>query len=158
MNVSFRCPHCDELSRAELSPGLAELACSHCHASWPVAADAVTARGVQKCLICPDAELFIRKDFSQPLGVAIVVAAAVISSIFWYFRMPVWTYVVLFAAAVLDLVLYFTVGNLLQCYRCQAQYRDIPGIDEHHAFELETHEKYRQQKIRLAEHAAHKPG
>ena len=91
---------------------------------------------------------------SQKLGVAIVVAGFVISSVFWYYRMPLWTYGVLFATALIDVVLYFTVGNVLHCYRCQAQYRGVPGLENHGGFDLETHEKHRQQKIRLAEAAA----
>jgi hypothetical protein len=58
---------------------------------------------------------------------------------------------VLFATALIDVILYFAVGNVLQCYRCQAQYRGIPGLENYTGFNLETHEKHRQQKIRLAE-------
>jgi hypothetical protein len=93
--------------------------------------------------------LFVRKDFSQRLGVAIVVAGFLISSVFWYYRMPLWTYGVLFATALIDVVLYLTVGNVLQCYRCHAQYRGLPGLEHHQPFNLETHEKHRQQRIRL---------
>ena len=75
----------------------------------------------------------------------------VVSSIFWYYRMPLWTYGVLFATALIDVVLYLTVGNVLQCYRCQAQYRDVPGLETHEPFDLETHEKHRQQAARLAQ-------
>jgi hypothetical protein len=67
--------------------------------------------------------------------------------------MPIWTYGVLFATALIDVVLYFTVGNLLQCYRCQAHYRGIPGLEDREPFNLETHEKHRQQKIRLEQSA-----
>ena len=106
-----------------------------------------------RCLVCSSTELFIRKDFSQRLGVTIVVAGIVVSSVFWEYRMPYWTYGVLFATALIDVVLYFTVGNVLQCYRCQAQYRGVPGSENHGGFDLETHEKYRQQRARLAERA-----
>ena len=44
---------------------------------------------------------------------AIVVLGFVVSSVFWYYRMPLWTYGVLFATALIDVVLYLTVGNLL---------------------------------------------
>ena len=77
----------------------------------------------------------------------------VVSSIFWYYRLPLWTYGVLFATALIDVVLYLTVGNVLHCYRCQAQYRGIPGLENHEPFDLETHEKHRQQLIRLGQHA-----
>jgi hypothetical protein len=67
--------------------------------------------------------------------------------------MPLWTYGVLFATALIDVVLYLTVGNVLQCYRCHAQYRGLPGLEHHQPFNLETHEKHRQQRIRLQQQA-----
>ena len=113
----------------------------------------MTAQRVTRCLVCPSTELFVRKDFSQKLGVGIVVCGFIISSIFWYYRMPFWTYGVLFATALIDVILYVLVGNVLHCYRCQAQYRGVPGLDNHEPFSLETHEKHRQQQIRLKQQA-----
>jgi predicted nucleic acid-binding Zn ribbon protein len=153
MNVAFRCPHCDRTSEVKLAADAREMTCPRCNAAWPIP-EGTTAEGkLWQCFICPSTELFIRKDFSQSLGIAIVVAGIVLSSAFWAYRMPFWTYAVLFTTAAIDVVLYFTVGNLLQCYRCQAQYRDVPGLENHGGFDLETHEKHRQQKIRLAQHA-----
>ena len=154
MNVAFRCPHCHELNHAEFGPETAEIACSHCHQTWPTTgAIQINTQNdkLLRCLVCPSTELYIRKDFSQSLGIGIVVAGIVLSSIFWAYHKPFWTYAVLFATALIDVVLYFAVGNLLQCYRCQAQYRGIAGLENHTGFDLETHEKHRQQKIRLAE-------
>ena len=68
-----------------------------------------------------------------------------------------WTYAVLFATALIDVVLYLAVGNLLQCYRCQAQYRGLGGLEGHQPFDLETHEKHRQQTIRLKQAASSPP-
>ena len=72
---------------------------------------------------------------------------------------PVWispiiwtTFAVLFVSAAVDFVLFFTVKNLLQCYRCHCEYRGVAGIDQFAPFSLETHEKYRQQAARMAEH------
>lgn len=152
MNVTFRCPNCHRVAAAELD-GAAEIACSACQTKWTLPADAFAEGKVVRCVICPSDELYLRKDFSQAVGVAIVVFGFVVSSVFWYWRMPMWTYGVLFATALIDVVLYLTVGNLLQCYRCQAQYRGVAGIDTHQPFDLETHEKHRQQLIRLAQHS-----
>ena len=153
MNITFRCPYCQELARVEFHAAPSEVACPHCQARWPAAGGVDATGKVTRCLICPSTELFVRKDFSQPLGVAIVAAGFVVSSIFWYYRMPLWTYGVLFATALIDVILYVTVGNLLQCYRCQAQYRGVPGLDEREPFDLDTHEKHRQQKMRLKQQA-----
>jgi ribosomal protein S27E len=157
MNVTFRCPHCDNIGDVDFDQSTREIACPHCQAKWPIPPGSTTGGQLAQCLICPSTELFVRKDFSQSLGVTIVVVGAVVSSIFWYLRMPLWTYGVLFATALIDVVLYFTVGNLLQCYRCQAQYRGVPGLEDREPFDLETHEKHRQQKIGLQQAAkAHK--
>jgi len=153
MNVTFRCPHCDNIGSADFDQAATEIACPHCQAKWPVPPGAMAGGTLAQCIVCPSTELFVRKDFSQSLGVAIVVAGVVVSSIFWYLRMPLWTYGVLFATALIDVVLYVTVGNLLQCYRCQAQYRGVPGLENHEPFDLETHEKHRQQRIRLEQSA-----
>jgi hypothetical protein len=153
MNVTFRCPRCDKTERADFAAASSEIECPNCEARWSIPAGAVSGEGLAQCLICPSTELFVRKDFSQPLGVAIVVVGIVVSSVFWAYHMPYWTYGVLFATALIDVVLYLTVGNVLQCYRCEAQYRGVPGLESHGGFDLETHEKHRQQRIRLAERA-----
>jgi hypothetical protein len=147
MNVTFRCPHCGHLARVEVGVGEPDFACPHCQAKWPITPDAA-AENLPRCLVCPSTELFTRKDFSQRLGVAIVIVGVIVSSVFWAWRMPLWTYGVLFATALVDVVLYLTVGNVLECYRCHAQYRGAVGTG-HEPFDLETHEKHRQQKIRM---------
>ena len=147
MNVTFRCPHCEQLARVEVEASGRGLGCPHCQAQWAFSND--SPERVTRCLLCPSTELFVRKDFSQPLGIAIVVIGFVASSIFWYWRMPLWTYAVLFGTALIDVILYLTMGDLLECYRCRAQYRNVQGLGDHPSFNLETHEKHRQQRIRL---------
>ena len=150
MNVVFRCTQCDQTVDAALAGDTRQISCPRCQATSPIPADAIASDGhVAHCLFCPSTELFIRKDFSQPLGVTIVVIGIIASSAFWAYHMPYWTYGVLFATALIDVVLYLLVGNVLQCYRCQAQYRDVPGLEQHGGFDLETHEKHRQQRLRL---------
>ena len=56
----------------------------------------------------------------------------------------------LFATALVDVVLYLIVPDALMCYRCGAQYRMAEGMSRHGAFNLETHERHRQQVARLA--------
>jgi hypothetical protein len=155
MNATFVCPQCNERVRTEITLALGDLACPQCAAKWPVSASAIADGKLWQCLVCPSDELFVRKDFSQSLGIGIVVAGIVVSSIFWAYRMPFWAYAVLFTTALLDVVVYFAVGNLLECYRCQAQYRGVPGLENHGGFDLETHEKHRQQRIRLAQQVRH---
>lgn len=151
MKVAFACPKCDETTQVECDSATNALVCSHCHYELPTPQDALAGDKIDRCLCCGSHELFIRKDFSQRLGVAIIAIGFIASTITWAYYWRIATYCILFGSALLDVVLYFTVGNVLECYRCHAQYRDLPGLDRYEAFSLEVHEKHRQQAIRLKE-------
>ncbi len=149
MNVTFACPGCQESSRADVESETTHLDCSHCSAQLPIDAGTLSPEGLRQCLVCGSPELFVRKDFPQRLGVGLVVIGFIASSIAWSQYMTLLTFAILFATALIDVVLYLIVGEALVCYRCQAQYRMVPGMERHGAFSLETHEKHRQQAARL---------
>lgn len=153
MQITFPCPRCEKTDVADWSPGEEQLPCGHCGLVLRVPTDAWQDGRLVRCLACPSHDLFVRKDFPQRLGVAIVVMGFVLSSIAWYFYQPLWAFGFLFATALVDVVLYLVMGDAINCYRCGAQYRDVPDIERYRAFDLETHERYRQEKIRLAERA-----
>ena len=50
---------------------------------------------------------------------------------------------VLLAAAVADFVLYVIVPKITVCYRCRAEFRDVPLNPEHGGYELAVGEKYK---------------
>jgi hypothetical protein len=81
--------------------------------------------------------------------VALVVIGFVGSSIAWFNYQVLLTFGILFATALVDLVLYIVMGESLTCYRCHSQYRGFEEIERHGAFDLETHERYRQMAARL---------
>lgn len=148
MNVTFVCRECERTGRVECDSTTEEVVCPHCRVVFAVAPGTVHAERVDECVICGCRELFVRKDFSQRLGITIVAIGFVLSSIAWGMHLIFWTYGILFATALIDVVLYLTVGNLLQCYRCSAIYRGLSELGEHATFDLETHEKFRQQAAR----------
>jgi len=149
MNVSYACPQCNRTVRRELAGDDAVLECPHCGGTLAAPAGAVDEGGVNRCLVCPGTDLFVRKDFPQRLGLLIVVAGFIASSIAWYYYRPLWTYAILLGTVLIDVVLYVFVRDSLMCYRCGAQYRGVRELDEHKAFNLETHERYRQEAARL---------
>ena len=151
MNVNFACPRCEQSARVEVAIDAADFACPHCAAQIEVLEGAVEDGKLRRCLVCPCEDLFVRKDFPQRLGVGLVVVGLAGSTIAWGYRMPEIAYAILFGTALLDLGLYMMVGNALVCYRCNAHYRFLEGIDRYAPFDLETHERYRQQAARLAE-------
>jgi hypothetical protein len=157
VNVTFACPHCDAASRTEFTAETRELPCPHCQKPVVPPQDAVEGRRVRRCLVCPSTDLYVRKDFPQVIGVSLVGVGIVGSSIAWYYSDLYWTFGILFATALIDVVLYTLVGDALMCYRCNAQYRGVEEIESHGQFDLETHEKYRQLAARVNESGSHKP-
>src|SRR6185369_5856976 len=96
--------------------------------------------------ICPNCgcrDLFIRKDFPQKLGMAIVVVAGVAFLVLAAWRQSFYLgAAVLVAACVIDAALFFFVPKITVCYRCRAEFRDRPINPEHGGFDLATGEKY----------------
>jgi hypothetical protein len=152
MNVTYPCPKCEAVNRAEVSAATKVLCCEHCHQELQIPSDAIDANaGLHRCLACPSTDLFVRKDFPQGLGVAIVTVGLLASCVAWGYSQLYLTFGILFATALVDVVLYVFVPNALMCYRCGAMYRGVTDVDSHGSFNLETHERHRQQTIRLAE-------
>lgn len=108
-------------------------------------------------MVCPSTDLFVRKDFPQRIGVALVAIGIVGSSITWAYGHLYWTFGILFATALADVLLYTFVGDQLMCYRCHAEYRGVVDMESHGGFDLETHERHRQISARLTEAQAHSP-
>ncbi len=150
-NVSFSCPDCGGMLRASFDSDAITVECPACRQTRKTQRPDFQNGCLHRCLVCPSTELFVRKDFPPRLGVAIVVVGIILSSVFWAYHQVIATFTVLFATALIDVVLYFTMGNVLECYRCHAQYRGLPGFESYPQFDLEAHEKHRQQAIRLNE-------
>ena len=93
---------------------------------------------------CGCRDLFVRKDFPQKVGLAIVVVAAV--AFLWLASSRQTFYlgvIVLLVAMVIDAALYWFVGKVTVCYKCRGEFRNVPVNPEHEAFELAVAEKYR---------------
>ena len=149
MNITFACPHCEAANRTEILSDTMILSCAHCQRESSIPEGAIVDDHVRRCLVCPSTDLFVRKDFPQRLGVTLVTIGLVVSCVAWGYSQLYWTFGILFATALVDVALYLIVPNALMCYRCGAMYRGTAEIDSHGSFNLETHERHRQQKIRL---------
>jgi len=149
MNITYACPSCEKGVRIHFDAETPELDCPHCQSKIAIDTHAIEGNRVQHCLVCPSTDLFVRKDFPQRLGVGLVIIGIVGSSIAWYDSNVLWTFGILFATALIDVLLYLIVGDALMCYRCQSQYRGVEEMDTYEPFDLETHEKYRQLEARL---------
>ena len=151
VHITYCCHQCGNTCvMHESDETISEFSCEHCGEQLKLPADGFANGQLQRCLVCPCRELFFRKDFSQRIGIAIIVIGFLLSTVAWGFRRPILTFGILFATAAIDMVLYFTVTNLVQCYRCLAEYRGLNQIEEYGTFNLETHERFRQESARLA--------
>jgi hypothetical protein len=108
---------------------------------WEQALD--DQRRLKRCPVCGCRDLFVRKDFPQKLGMAMVVVAAVVALGLFASGNGLWAFAVLGAMAVVDACVYLLTGKLLVCYRCRSEFRDTP-VSGHEPYELATGEKYRQ--------------
>ena len=170
MRITYACPACHATVSHADAESARSLACPVCGVAVETPADAVAwsspAGGpgepgaglpvLRRCLVCPGRELFSRKDFPQRLGVGIVVAGFAASCVTWAWRLTVPTFAILFGTAAVDVVLYLLMPECLTCYRCGARYRGAGG--PHGSFDLETHERHRQQRIRLRDAGAGRSG
>ena len=152
-SVTYRCPHCEQTGRFECkNEAVAE--CEHCKKN-PFQNDVSKFNDdLDSCLLCGSQEMFVRKDFPQRLGVTIVVLGFGASCVTWYFQWVAATFAILFATAFVDVVLYFAMGNVLECYRCHAHFRGLEKLDSRDPFDLEVYERYRQQAARIKESTA----
>jgi DNA-directed RNA polymerase subunit RPC12/RpoP len=149
VNVTYACPACHEGVRHDFEAETKVLACPHCGGRVEIECDAVDDNQILSCLACPSTDLYIRKDFPQRVGVTLVVIGILGSTIAWAYASLFWTFGILFATALIDVLLYALVGDALMCYRCNAQYRGVKEMDTHGHFDLETHEKHRQMAARI---------
>ena len=105
---------------------------------------------LQFCPLCTTSDLFFQKDFPKALGLCILLAAFAISTVFWYYEMPLLTYLVLIISIALDFLLYYQVPDVTICYRCLSQFRgngaNPPGRFK--PFDLGIGERYRQERMR----------
>jgi hypothetical protein len=145
----FHCPACGQHNRTGDLSSAGEVACAHCDWSRPIAADQAAPT---QCAVCGNSDLWRQKDFPQSLGLALVAAGAVLSSIAWYFHWPQTALGLLMAFALADMVVFLLMPDVLVCYRCKARHRAVASSTaEHPGFSHETAERYRQEELRRRE-------
>lgn len=152
MRITYACPSCAATVMVDRIESRTALECPACHAAVEIPGEAIAPGPpprVRRCIVCPSSELFVRKDFPQRLGIAIVVAGLAASCVAWACRELVITFAILFGTALIDVALYLFMPDCLSCYRCGARYRGEGITGTFGGFDLETHEKHRQQLARM---------
>jgi hypothetical protein len=153
MELTYSCPSCAAVGHLDHVEKADEVVCRHCGATRPLHSGAIDQSGLLACPYCATTDLYIQKDFPQGLGLFIVVVGFAISTIFWYYVMPIYAYAVLLASALVDMALYYKVRDVTICYRCLCQFRGARANPEERFrhFDLAIGERYRQERIRAQE-------
>ena len=154
MELTYACRECGAIDRVASVEQASALTCPACGDARAVASPAFEGGRLASCALCSTNDLYSQKDFPQGLGLAIVFVGFAISTVFWYYERPLWTYAILLTSALLDMVLFYRVPNVTICYRCLAQYRGEGSNPEgrYKYFDLAVAERYRQERMRVEEH------
>ena len=99
---------------------------------------------LRRCPVCGCRELFVRKDFPQLTGFAIVIMAAGIALYLFKEQYLLPAVLLLAGVVIADVVIHFFTGRCLVCYRCRSEFRDLPIRKDHPGWDLAIGEKYRQ--------------
>lgn len=153
MELTFACPSCGSVNRIAQVESTSTASCQNCGQRHELYHEAFDDNGLHACAWCATEDIYLQKDFPQALGLLIVIVGFAISTVFWYYEMPLWTYFVLMASALVDMLLYYRVPNVSICYRCLSQFRGDGSnpFGRFRHFDLAVGERYRQERLRVEE-------
>jgi hypothetical protein len=151
MELTYACSSCGTVGRIADIQSTTTASCQGCGQTRTLFTGAVIDGNLAACPLCATEDLYRQKDFPRALGLAIVIAGFVVSTVFWAYYMPIAATAVLLVTAALDLVLYYVVPDLTICYRCLSQCRGAGSNvgDRFAPFDLAIGERYRQERIRV---------
>ena len=157
LQLVYRCPGCGQPDWTEVAADTGRLECRECEWSRTVREDDIQDGTPQCCVACGCVDLWRQKDFPQRLGVLFVAAGALLSTVAIAYYRPLLALGVLMGFALVDMLLYVSMSDVLVCYRCGARHRHARLDDDHPRFNLELNERYRQEAKRLEDSKASGP-
>ena len=144
MEINTFCPECENGMFLRELPVRGLIPCKRCgkgrEAEGKGKLDAQGA--IEKCGICGCARFYRQKDFNTKLGLwitALILGTALILLLMDHLKTGIG---ILVAGALLDLALYFGLGDIVSCYQCRAIYRGLPISPLVEGFDLKIHDEY----------------
>jgi len=146
MRVRYYCGEC--LMARDFAPPFpeaAEQACARCGKAF--AADFGALTGAEfPCAFCGNRAFFLQKDFDQRLG-CLIMAASLGAAFLVGWRLGwIWFTPVLLATVLIDWVVAARIRPVAICYRCDAEYRDLPDPSHYKAYDPHVAERYAETK------------
>ncbi len=142
MRARYYCPDC-LTAREHADSDSGAFACAGCGRAYEVNLAAATgSAGIEGCGFCDNRVFFLQKDFDQRLG-CLIMAVALAAALFvgWKFGW-IWFTPVLLATVVIDWIVAARIRPVTICYRCNAEYRDVPVNPDHKGYDPHIAERY----------------
>ena len=133
-SAAFLCDGCHREIVQTLPAPVSRVACPGCGREHDLAAGGATleTRLLSRCARCGLDRLYVQKDFNKKLGLWVFIVAAALS-------IPTWG-LSLLAATIIDLALYFALGDATLCYGCGTVHRGFRKNPEHGPFDIHVQE------------------
>ena len=146
MRARFYCPDC--LTAKEHDGAVSgAFACEKCARAYE-ASFAGTSGGeaVEACAFCGNHAFFLQKDFDQRLGCLVMAASLGLALFVGWKAGWIWFTPVLLVSVLIDWVVAARIKPVTICYRCDAEYRDVPVNSRHKGYDPHVAERYAETK------------
>jgi len=146
MKACYYCPDC-LTARVYAGAEEGDQACAKCGRPYAARFEGVLGpRGVERCAFCGNRAFFLQKDFDQRLG-CLLMAVSLALALFVGWRLGwIWFTPVLLASVLVDWIVAARIGAVTICYRCDAEYREVPLNPRHRAYDPHVAERYAEKK------------
>ncbi|MET0621079.1 MAG: hypothetical protein ABW056_12415 [Thermoanaerobaculia bacterium] len=146
MRARYYCPDCltaKEHAGSEAGP----FACAKCGRAYEASfGNTVGPEGVEACAFCGNHAFFLQKDFDQRLGCLIMAVSLALALLVGWKAGWIWFTPVLLVSVVVDWVIAARIRPVTICYRCDAEYRDVPVNPSHKGYDPHVAERYAEKK------------
>lgn len=146
MRARHYCPNCVR-ARDHTRSEAGEFRCKGCGEPYSARFDGVAPAGsIERCAFCGNRAFFLQKDFDQRLGCLLLAFSLGLALLVgWRFGW-IWFTPVLLATVAVDWIVARRIRPVTICYRCDAEYRDIPLNPRHRDYDPHVAERYAEKK------------
>ncbi|HLN79704.1 MAG TPA: hypothetical protein VK392_00790 [Thermoanaerobaculia bacterium] len=146
MRARHYCPNCLRArDLAEENSG--DCTCEKCGQAYSARFGGVAPGGpIERCAFCGNRAFFLQKDFDQRLGCLFIALSLGIALLVGWRVGWVWFTPVLLASVLVDWIVARRIRTVTICYRCDAEYRDLPLNARHRGYDPHVAERYAKTK------------
>jgi DNA-directed RNA polymerase subunit RPC12/RpoP len=142
MQARYYCPDC-MTAREFAGDEAGELACAKCGRAFAFRfPDKAEPTPVERCAFCGNRSFFLQKDFDQRLGCLFLAVSLGLALLIGWRWGWIWFTPALLATVVVDWIVAARVRPVTICYRCDAEYRDVPLHPRHRGYDPHVSERY----------------